>query len=110
MLCRFTAEKNDTPKRAVASAIITRGGQLSTSVRGVTEEIGHEQSYVSMLYERLDGMRERAERRRGSVLRQTGGTPQARSERESAARLQTEQVTRFSAVEEGLCFGRLDLR
>ncbi|MFV2104336.1 HelD family protein [Micromonospora sp. LOL_024] len=72
------------------------------------DEIGREQEYVSMLYQRLDDLREQASRRLTAQLRATGGTLQARSQRDSAVRMYAEQVEQFSAVENGLCFGRLD--
>ncbi|MEH0841925.1 ATP-binding domain-containing protein [Micromonospora sp. CPCC 205711] len=61
-----------------------------------------------MLYGRLDGLREQAARRLTQELRTTGGTLQARSQRDSAVRMYADQVEQFSAVENGLCFGRLD--
>ncbi|MEV0806921.1 ATP-binding domain-containing protein [Micromonospora sp. NPDC050200] len=61
-----------------------------------------------MLYGQLDGMREQAARRLTEELRTTGGTLQARSQRDSAVRMYADQVEQFSAVENGLCFGRLD--
>ncbi|MEU8298556.1 ATP-binding domain-containing protein [Micromonospora sp. NPDC048909] len=61
-----------------------------------------------MLYERLDGLREQAAQRLTNELRTTGGTLQARSQRDSSVRMYAEQVEQFSAVENGLCFGRLD--
>jgi DNA helicase IV len=73
-----------------------------------TDELGREQEYVSMLYGRLDDLREQASSRLDDALRATGGTPQARSERETAITMYTDQVAQFSAVENGLCFGRLD--
>jgi DNA helicase IV len=73
-----------------------------------TEEIGGEQEYVSMLYGRLDDMRDRASNRLAQVLRQTGGTHQARSEREAFSVLYMQQISQFDAAENGLCFGRLD--
>ena len=72
------------------------------------DEIGREQEYVSMLYDRLDGMREQAARRLDEELRHTGGTQQARSQRDSTVAMYADQVEQFSAVESGLCFGRLD--
>ncbi|SCG50112.1 DNA helicase IV [Micromonospora siamensis] len=72
------------------------------------DEIGHEQEYVSMLYDRLDGLREQAARRLTDELRNTGGTQQARSQRDSSVSWYAEQIEQFSAVENGLCFGRLD--
>ncbi|WP_241825373.1 HelD family protein [Micromonospora sp. CB01531] len=61
-----------------------------------------------MLYDRLDGMREQAGRRLTEELRSTGGTMQARSQRDAAVGMYADQVEQFSAVETGLCFGRLD--
>ncbi|HEY1175456.1 MAG TPA: hypothetical protein VGF17_04810, partial [Phytomonospora sp.] len=48
-------------------------------------EIEREQSYVDRLYVRLDAMRENASGRLDQVLLQSGGTHQARSERDSMA-------------------------
>ncbi|SBT37164.1 HelD family protein [Micromonospora auratinigra] len=72
------------------------------------DEIGREQEYVSVLYDRLDGLREQAARRLAEELRATGGTRQAQSQRDSTVGMYAEQVERYGAVENGLCFGRLD--
>ncbi|KAB1937271.1 AAA family ATPase [Micromonospora sp. ALFpr18c] len=72
------------------------------------DEIGREQEYVSMLYDRLDGLREQAANRLTDELRSTGGTLQDRSQRDSSVAMYADQVEQFSAVENGLCFGRLD--
>ncbi|GAA0592264.1 AAA family ATPase [Kutzneria viridogrisea] len=61
-----------------------------------------------MLYGRLDGLREQTSRRLAAVLLETGGTPQARSERDTATAMHTGHLAQYSAVENGLCFGRLD--
>ncbi|MFJ8582831.1 HelD family protein [Micromonospora sp. NPDC093277] len=61
-----------------------------------------------MLYDRLDGLREQAGHRLTEELRNTGGTQQARSQRDFAVQMYADQVEQFSAVENGLCFGRLD--
>ncbi|MEU0550488.1 ATP-binding domain-containing protein [Micromonospora sp. NPDC005979] len=74
----------------------------------VDDEIGREQEYVSMLYDRLDGLREQAAHRLTAELRNTGGTLQDRSQRDSSVAMYADQVEQFSAVENGLCFGRLD--
>ncbi|MEU6562102.1 ATP-binding domain-containing protein [Nocardia nova] len=74
-----------------------------------TAELEHEQTYLGRLYERLDGMREYAQRRLRTVLLETGGTPQARSERESFTQLYSEDLAKYDAAENGLCFGRIDL-
>ncbi|MFC9788898.1 HelD family protein [Rhodococcus sp. NPDC127528] len=72
-------------------------------------ERDREQQYVSMLYDRLDALREYASTRLSKVLLQTGGTPQARSERESFTQMYTEDIAKYDAAENGLCFGRIDL-
>lgn len=61
-----------------------------------------------MLYDRLDGLREQAADRLTAELRNTGGTLQDRSQRDSSVAMYADQVEQFSAVENGLCFGRLD--
>ncbi|MBA8929849.1 DNA helicase IV [Kutzneria viridogrisea] len=63
---------------------------------------------MTMLYGRLDGLREQTSRRLAAVLLETGGTPQARSERDTATAMHTGHLAQYSAVENGLCFGRLD--
>ncbi|MEU4474321.1 ATP-binding domain-containing protein [Micromonospora sp. NPDC023888] len=72
------------------------------------DEIGREQEYVSMLYDRLDALRDQAAHRLTAELRNTGGTLQDRSQRDSSVAMYADQVEQFSAVENGLCFGRLD--
>ncbi|WP_328412907.1 HelD family protein [Nocardia sp. NBC_00403] len=72
-------------------------------------EIEQEQAYLSVLYDRLDGMRDYANNRLRTVLLETGGTPQARSERESFSALYHEDLAKYDAAEHGLCFGRIDL-
>jgi DNA helicase IV len=71
-------------------------------------EMAREQEYVSMLYSRLDELRTRASGRLSRVLRQTGGTPQARTERDAFSTLYSRQLAQFDAAEHGLCFGRLE--
>ncbi len=67
-----------------------------------------EQDHVTRLYGRLDEMREQATKRLSGALLEIGGTQQARSERESNAVMYREKLAHYSAVENGLCFGRLD--
>ncbi|MFC3455078.1 HelD family protein [Amycolatopsis speibonae] len=64
---------------------------------GIDREIGREQEYVAALYARLDALRGEA-----------AGRLAAAGDRESAGVWQAE-VARLDAVEEGLCFGRLDM-
>lgn len=68
-----------------------------------------EQGYISMLYGRLDGLRDRASGRLSQVLLETGGTPAARSERDAFVEMYSRRITQLDAAENGLCFGRLDL-
>jgi DNA helicase IV len=70
--------------------------------------VGQEQAYVSMLYGHLDGLRDRASVRLAQTLRQTGGTPQARTERDVNAVMYTQRIAQLDAAENGLCFGRID--
>jgi DNA helicase IV len=69
-----------------------------------------EQQYVSMLYGRLDRLREQTAERLAGLLKETGGTPQARSQRDAATSRYTQELARLDAVEHGLCFGRLDFQ
>src|SRR5690606_25209183 len=67
------------------------------------------QTYVSMLYRRLDVTRERTQRALSEVFaRGGGGTRQAVVEREVAAAEHARRLSQLSAVERGLCFGRID--
>ncbi|WP_214414973.1 HelD family protein [Sphaerisporangium fuscum] len=74
------------------------------------QAIQAEQTYVSMLYDRLDAVRERAEAalRREHASGTAGGTHQARLERDVAAHEHARRVSQLSGVERGLCFGRID--
>ena len=72
------------------------------------DEMTREQGYISMLYGRLDELRERASRRLASVLRQTGGTHQAMTERDTFGVMYLRQLAQLDAAENGLCFGRLE--
>jgi DNA helicase IV len=74
----------------------------------IAQEIAREQDYVSTLYRKLDEERETAQRRLTTTLSQTGGTPQARTERDVSTAMYTERLAQLGSVEQGLCFGRLD--
>jgi len=80
---------------------------LSIKDRTETEE-SREQRYITVLYDRLDELKQRASRRLASVMRQVGGTHAARSERENLAVMYTQQLAQLNAAENGLCFGRLE--
>jgi len=73
-------------------------------------ELAREQRYVSTLYARLDELRERTQRRLDEVLAQGAtGTHQNRSERDTFAAMYAGRLASLWAVENGLCFGRIDL-
>jgi DNA helicase IV len=67
-----------------------------------------------MLYARLDHLRSTANERLnatklgGEQGTTAGGTMQARGERDSTFTMYLDQIAQYNAVENGLCFGRLD--
>ncbi|HEY2506225.1 MAG TPA: ATP-binding domain-containing protein [Streptosporangiaceae bacterium] len=71
-------------------------------------ELDREQDYITLLYTRLDDLRERAGHRMSSVLAHAGGTHQARAERETFTMMYAQQLAQLNAAENGLCFGRLE--
>lgn len=70
-----------------------------------------EQETVDVLYARVDTLRDEAGMRL-TEIRRTGpsGSPQNRSERDAFATLYEDRIAQLDAVEDRLCFGRLDLR
>src|SRR6187402_1593723 len=70
-----------------------------------------EQETVDVLYARVDTLRAEADLRL-TEIRRTGpsGSPQNRSERDAFATLYEDRIAQLDAVEDRLCFGRLDLR
>ncbi len=85
---------------------------MSSSAGGADDlrddDIRSEQSYLTRLYGRLDQLREQADGRLKAILLEAGGTPQGRSQREATRSHYAEQLAQVNAVENGLCFGRLD--
>ena len=73
-------------------------------------EVSREQEYIGRLYERVDVLRGQASARLALALRQNDGTAQSRLDRDAAIFRHGEQLARLDAAEDGLCFGRLDLR
>jgi DNA helicase IV len=71
-------------------------------------ERDREQSYITGLYDRLDQLRQRTSDRLAGTLRQAGGTPAARTEREALSVMYGQQLAQLDAAENGLCFGRLE--
>src|ERR1700733_7446821 len=72
--------------------------------------VSQEQAYVDMLYDLLDRARARAEQALTQTQAggSTGGTFQARVERDVTAAEQARRLAQLNAVEHGLCFGRTD--
>jgi len=69
-----------------------------------------EQPVVDVLYARLDELRDEATQRLAEVRRSgPSGSPQNRSERDAFATLYEDRIAQLDAVEDRLCFGRLDL-
>ncbi len=74
----------------------------------MSNDVEAEQNHLSMLYGHLDDLRERAVQRLKDTRAATGGSHQARSERDSVSAMLTDQIEVYNAVEHGLCFGRTD--
>ncbi len=72
------------------------------------DDLPAEQAYLTTLYHRLDELREQADERLRAILLEAGGTPQGRTQREATRGHYAEQLAQMNAVENGLCFGRLD--
>jgi DNA helicase IV len=95
------------------TAVLHRGAIVATATGKANvsaNEIEREQAYVAMLYGRADALREQVATRMARALAETGGTPQARIERDVAVTAYADRIARLDAAENGLCFGRLDLR
>ncbi|MGH3599551.1 MAG: HelD family protein [Pseudonocardiaceae bacterium] len=72
--------------------------------------VAAEQDYLTLLYQHRDERRRSPVGRLTQVLRApNANTPQARSERDAAAAMYADQLATLDGVEQGLCFGRLDL-
>ena len=71
--------------------------------------IDEEQTHLDAVYRRLDRMRANTRRRLAATLRESAGTPQALSERESYERMYVDDLAKYDAAEHNLYFGRLDL-
>jgi DNA helicase IV len=73
-------------------------------------EMDGEQKYLTRLYERLDRLRDETRSRLDEVLVRSGLGHQGLAERDVTAAELAQLLTRLDAVENGLCFGRIDLR
>ena len=73
-------------------------------------ELALERHHLSLLYTRLDALTAEATQALDRTQRDTTtGTPASRMERDAFAPLYADRVAQLRAVEERLCFGRLDL-
>ncbi|MFE9258038.1 HelD family protein [Streptomyces sp. NPDC006879] len=79
--------------------------ELSTKT---TEDFRNEAQFIADLYDRLDDLRDEAERSLQGALRQHGTGFQARQERETLVAERSALLAERYASEQGLCFGRLD--
>lgn len=73
------------------------------------DAVAEEQRHLGRLLDRLEELRTDTRARLDAVLRGAGGTPQARSERESFVRLYSAELAAYGAANLGLYFGRLDM-
>lgn len=73
------------------------------------DAVDEEQRHLGRLLDRLEELKADTRARLDTVLRGSGGTPQARSERESFARLYSSDLAAYAAANLGLYFGRLDM-
>ncbi|UQW99699.1 AAA family ATPase [Streptomyces sp. RerS4] len=71
-------------------------------------EFQSEQQFVTELYERLEDLRDQAERAVQGALREGATGFQARLERDVLVAEQSGLLSMLNAAENGLCFGRLD--
>jgi DNA helicase IV len=79
------------------------------AVGEASAELAQEQAYVTMLYERLDGLRAGTARRLAGVrLGPTAENEQGWSEREMFVQEYVDRGAELDAAERNLCFGRLD--
>ncbi len=84
---------------------------MTTSDIRSRDAMNREQSYVDLVYSRLDELRAQVRQRLQAIRRQgPSGSPQNRSERDAFATLYEDRIAALDAVEDRLVFGRLDLR
>jgi DNA helicase IV len=90
--------------------MVTQQGVALSSSAGTSrnDDFRTEQAYLTRLYQRLDEVREQAAERLRGILLEAGGTPQGRSHREATHSHYADQLGQLNAVENRLCFGRLD--
>jgi DNA helicase IV len=78
-------------------------------MQNLAAELEQEQAYVTMLYRRLDTLRERAQAELERALGYDGGGhAAARVDRDAFVARHSGRLAQLAAAEHGLCFGRLD--
>jgi len=78
-------------------------------MQNLAAELEQEQAYVSLLYRRLDTLRERTQAELERALGYDGGgNVQARVDRDAFVARHSGRLAQLDAAEHGLCFGRLD--
>ncbi|UED84226.1 HelD family protein [Streptomyces profundus] len=80
------------------------------SSRQENGDLDAERRYVNGLYERLDALREQVARQLDATLASTGLGHQGLAERDVTAQELASRLALLDGVENGLCFGRLDMR
>ena len=74
----------------------------------MSNDLADEQVYVSLLYRRLDDLRKLAAERLRATLGERSTNHQQLSQRDATSAMYVDQIAQYNAVENGLCFGRLD--
>ena len=74
----------------------------------ITPAVQYEQHRLDGLYARLDRLRDESAERLGESRRKHVENDQERSQRDAETHLHRHRIAQLDAVEEGLCFGRLD--
>ncbi|MCC3762147.1 ATP-binding domain-containing protein [Glycomyces sp. TRM65418] len=74
----------------------------------VNQAVQYEQARLNGLYARLDRLRDEAAERLDESRRKHVENEQERSQRDAETHLHRRRIAQLDAVEEGLCFGRLD--
>jgi DNA helicase IV len=78
-------------------------------MQNLAAELEQEQAYVTMLYRRLDTLRERAQAELERALGYDGGgNVAAQVDRDAFVARHSGRLAQLAAAEHGLCFGRLD--
>ncbi|GAA4207630.1 AAA family ATPase [Streptosporangium oxazolinicum] len=72
-------------------------------------EVRREQQHLDRLYEVLETQRDKTVKMLAGAVQGSGGSAQARVERELEVRRLLQRVAKYDAAETGLCFGRVDL-